>query len=207
MIGFVLVGMTTPADANASSGGKSSSKSSSEARGATGRKTQTKTKTKTTRRSLLDQHNDPPSQRLATIIRDRERSGPGWIGTAFLIALLSRHDLSSADREWIGRRIASLHGTETEGDPAWLAPVSPVVRFQYSGLQSEYSSGVPAELTVWAEHAGVAVPLECALAGVSPIAFAGKRVRISWTPVAGVTILTCTAGKHVARTLIRSVET
>ncbi|WP_249354847.1 hypothetical protein [Ralstonia sp. 3PA37C10] len=76
-----------------------------------------------TRGSLLE-GGAQPSPKMAQIIRERESSGPGWIGTAFLVALLSRHDLSDSDRQWLQTKIDALAG-EDEADDAWdLPPLS-----------------------------------------------------------------------------------
>lgn len=100
----------------------------------------------TARRSLLT-GTPPPSPRLREIIQREESSGPGWIGTAFLIALLSQHDLSAADHAWIEARIAAL-GRDEEQPPALLASVTPAVAFHIQGLKQSYPPDNEAELTV-----------------------------------------------------------
>ncbi|MDF6893604.1 hypothetical protein NLR16_24450, partial [Escherichia coli] len=70
---------------------------------------------------------------MAQIIRERESSGPGWLGTAFLVALLSRHDLSDSDRQWLQSKIDALAGEDEADDASGLAPpLAPSVTFLYA---------------------------------------------------------------------------
>ncbi|MEJ1269013.1 hypothetical protein WDV93_25060 [Pantoea ananatis] len=75
----------------------------------------------TNRQSLLSSNGPQPSPRLQTIIREKEASGPGWVGTAALVWLLSQHDLSSSDREWINSRLREADSDSSSEQPV---PVS-----------------------------------------------------------------------------------
>lgn len=72
------------------------------------------------RGSVLDHSSIKPSERLQTVIRQKESSGPGWVGTGLLIWLLSQHDLSTSDREWVQSRI-----DEARKDGEDIAPPPP----------------------------------------------------------------------------------
>lgn len=157
------------------------------------------------RRSLLAGSPSQPSPKVTEIIRERERSGPGWLGTAFLVSLLSQHDLSSSDRSWIEGRINSLResGEDDEPAPALLSPAAPGVSFRYAGLQPQFTAGAEATVTVRAERAGVAVPVACALPGAQLDQGRGEA-RIEWTPAGpGVQLLSCEAAGHRDRKLLR----
>lgn len=157
------------------------------------------------RRSLLAGSPSQPSPKVTEIIRERERSGPGWLGTAFLVSLLSQHDLSSSDRSWIEGRINALResGEDDEPAPALLSPAAPGVSFRYAGLQPQFTAGAEATVTVRAERAGVAVPVACALPGAQLDQGQGEA-RIEWTPAGpGVQLLSCEAAGHRDRKLLR----
>lgn len=157
------------------------------------------------RRSLLAGSPSQPSPKVTEIIRERERSGPGWLGTAFLVSLLSRHDLSSSDRSWIEGRINALResGDDAEPAPALLSPAAPGVSFRYAGLQPQFTAGAEATVTVRAERAGVAVPVACTLPGAQLDQGRGEA-HIEWTPAGpGVQLLACEAAGHHDRKLLR----
>jgi hypothetical protein len=156
------------------------------------------------RRSLLAA-GTPPSPHLTRIIRERERSGPGWVGTAVLIALLSQHDLSAADRNWIQGKIDAL-GAEGEGvDKQPLLP--PAQRpMSITGATQPLRPGQNATIAVAA--AGIpADAVACDIEGVAtqPAVTTRDRVaNLTWTPEqAGVYILNCRAGKHTERRVLR----
>lgn len=152
--------------------------------------------------SLL-QNSAPASPRLTQIIRERENSsGPGWLGTAFLVSLLSQHDLSSSDRGWIENRIAEL---KQDGEPAALLPaVRPAITFNYVGLKPSYKVGDHIEITANANDATKKpAPVECNLQGALVKNETG-RANVEWKPVTtSVKIMICRAGGHQDRRLIR----
>ena len=157
-----------------------------------------------TRRSLLSA-GTPPSPRLTQIIRERESSGPGWVGTAVLIALLSQHDLSAADRNWIQGKIDAL-GAEGEGveTPALLPPAQRPM--SVTGATQPMRAGQNAAIAVAA--AGIpADAIACDIEGVAtqPVVSIRDRVaNFTWTPErAGAFILNCRAGKHTERRVLR----
>ena len=154
------------------------------------------------RRSLLSQTGPQPSPQVSEIIRERESSGPGWLGTAFLISLLSRHDLSDSDRSWINSRIDSVRNEQPDEAPALLPAVKPKVQFTFEGLDAPHPIGMPAKVTVSATLNGQPVPVSCE----HPAAMnQNGHTVIAWTPEAhGVTLLTCKAGAHQERRLLRS---
>lgn len=157
------------------------------------------------RRSLLAGAQSQPSPKVTQIIRERERSGPGWLGTAFLVSLLSQHDLSSSDRSWIEGRINALRdsGEDNNNAPVLLQPAAPGISFRYGGLQSQYVAGAEAMVTVRADQAGKAVPVACTLAGAQ-LDQGGTEARIEWTPSGtGVQLLSCEAAGHRDRKLLR----
>lgn len=160
-----------------------------------------------TRQSLLAS-GKPPSPRLTQIIRERERSGPGWIGTAVLIALLSQHDLSASDRSWIQGKIDALD-TEGEGEVA-QALLPPAQRpMSITGATQPLRAGQSTTITVAA--GGVpADAVACNIEGAAaqPVVSARDRVAsLSWTPErAGAYILTCRTAKYTERRVLRVAE-
>jgi len=153
------------------------------------------------RRSLLDDA-PAPSTRLANVIQQRESSGPGWLGTAFLISLLSQHDLSKDDRGWIQGRIDALKGEE--GENSLLPATSPAVRFSYLGLKPSYKVGESIELNASASSMeSKPVPIECAFQGAIANTESG-RANIKYRPAApAVQVLSCRAGGRTDRRLIK----
>lgn len=164
------------------------------------------------RRSLLSSGTQP-SSRVTEIIRERESSGPGWIGTAFLVSLLSQHDLSASDRSWIEGRISSLRAEERgedggDGPDPLLPPAKPNVAVALSGAAVPLESGVPAAMELIATANGrPATSLECSVKGDTTTRTTLRRpgvLGITWTPDhPGVYILDCTADGHHERRLLR----
>ena len=160
-----------------------------------------------TRRSLLPERGGPsPSPTLAQEIRAKESSGPGWLGTAFLVSLLSRHDLSGSDRQWIESKIASLRDSGNDDEVPQLAPAIPNgIRFEYEGLQAAYPVGKPIRIEVRARDAAgtllaVACQMEDGQARVS-----GTSAAIQWLPAApAVRMLTCRAGGQRDRRIVKA---
>lgn len=149
----------------------------------------------------------PPSPKVTGIIREREtRSGPGWLGTAFLISMLSRHDLSSSDRSWIQGRIGELRAQGVDdraSEEDLLSAVKSPVKFRYAGLQPVYSTGDVVTLSIQATREGKAIPVECVFQGAHVDRLDGSA-NISWTPVdPGAQVLTCRANGHQERRLLR----
>lgn len=155
------------------------------------------------RRSLLGQPGQPqPSPALAQTIRERE-SGPGWIGTAFLIALLSGGGLSASDRGWLESRIASMrdNGEDQPEVVELLGAVAPQVRFQFDGLRDRYAAGDAVAVRVRAVRDGKAVPVSCT--DPEGREQSGDDLRLSWGPAtAGTDLLACRAGGHLERRLV-----
>lgn len=156
------------------------------------------------RQSLLAS-GKPPSPHLTQIIRERERSGPGWIGTAVLIALLSQHDLSASDKSWIQGKINAL---DEEGeDNVAQALLPPVQRpMSITGVAQPLHAGQSTTITVAASGMPAdAVACNIEGAAAQPVVSARDRVAsLSWTPErAGAYILKCRAGKHIERRILR----
>ena len=163
---------------------------------------QNRVATQQTRRSLLAQNGPQPSPQVAEIIREKESSGPGWLGTAFLIALLSRHDLSDSDRSWINSRIDSINSEQASEAPDLLPPVKPKVQFTFEGIDAPHPVGMPAKVSVSALFNGRPVAVFCD----HPAAMNqdGRSV-IAWTPdTPGVYLLACKAGQNQERRLLRT---
>jgi hypothetical protein len=153
------------------------------------------------RRSLL-QGAPAPSTSLANVIQRRESSGPGWLGTAFLISLLSQHDLSKEDRSWINQRIDALKGED--GESPLLPLVSPTVRFSYFGLKPSYKVGDSIDVTASATNVDAKpVPVECALQGAVAVPENGRSHITYLSTRATVQVITCRAGGRLDRRLIR----
>lgn len=140
--------------------------------------------------SLLPETGPQPSPALAQQIHVKESSsGPGWVGTAFLISMLSNHNLSASDREWVNNRLNEVHA---ENDDAGV-PRLPEVAFHYD-LPTHFESSKAYHLTVRAEAAGSPLQTTCTLLG-SLTQKADSGIDIEWTPItAGSQILTCEAG-------------
>ncbi len=157
------------------------------------------------RRSLLDHPGQAqPSASLAQTIRNRE-SGPGWVGTAFLIALLSGGGLSASDRSWLEARIASManDGGDDNAAPVLLGPVAPPIQFHFDGLRDRYVTGDSIAVRVSATRAGTALPVSC-IDPVSRRELVGEGLHLSWAPAAaGVDLLACSAGGYSERRLVR----
>lgn len=150
------------------------------------------------RRSVLSGSGAKPSERVQTLIREKERSGPGWIGTAALVWLLSQHDLSSSDKEWVEGKInaAKAAGEKIESPPPELT----AIRFTYL-LPDTFTAGKAATLTV-STAGGGDKPLTCTLSGAQwqP---AGQAQTTVWTPAAsGSQVLQCEQANVVDERLL-----
>lgn len=131
------------------------------------------------RQSLLNNNGPQPSPRLQTIIREKEASGPGWMGTAALVWLLSQHDLSSSDREWINSRLRDADSGGSSEPPAPAAGESDV-SFQWA-VPAQIVSGQPVKIIVTAFHHGKAVLPSCELGDVKSVPENNAAV-LNWTP-------------------------
>jgi len=157
----------------------------------------------TARRSLLGA-GPQPSSRLTQIIRERERSGPGWIGTAVLVALLSQHDLSASDRSWIQGKIDALNEDEEGGGAAALLPA--VSRpFTVTGASQPLHIGRAASIDIATSMPAAGLACQIEGAATQPVVSHGaSAANITWTPDrAGAYILNCRAGKHIERRVLR----
>lgn len=157
------------------------------------------------RRSLL-QGGAQPSAKLTHIIRERESSGPGWLGTAFLVALLSRHDLSDSDRRWLQTKIDALADDDQADDQSELSPPRvPTVAFLYAGLQGDFTTGRAYTVQVTAHGAhGNPVAVICSMPEAR-IVTEGPGAAILWEPRApAVYVLTCQAGGLRDRRLLKA---
>lgn len=166
-------------------------------------------KSKATHRSILRKDGPQPSPRVAQIIREREASsGPGWIGTAFLVAMLSQHDLTSSDRRWIQSRIddARAAGEEAEADPLLSMP-SPKVRFRFDGVEAPLFVGKKASVSVSAEDGnGKALPLSCEAPAAGAVHYRQGISELTWTPMSpGIILLSCSAGGRHERRMLRVI--
>jgi hypothetical protein len=198
---------------SSTSRGSAATRTINPARGiATGAATRASRAASLARRSLLSQ-GPRPSNRVTQIIRERESSGPGWIGTAFLVSLLSQHDLSASDRRWIESRIDSLRAEERSeeegiGQQSRMQSLKPSVTMVLTGVDRPLKSGVPAALQLTAAAGkDPAADMQCGVTGSGSTHTTLRRpgvLVITWTPEhPGVYILDCTAGGRHERRLLR----
>lgn len=154
------------------------------------------------RQSLIPSTGPQPSPHITEIIREKESSGPGWLGTAFLISLLSRHDLSSSDRGWIESRINSISKEDQTGADL-LKAVKPRVLFDFKGLDDPLVTGQVVKLKVSATNDGKAVSVACDHPGAIKH---DNVVSIEWTPdEPTILFLTCNVGQQQERRLIHVI--
>ncbi|QNM95451.1 hypothetical protein [Chitinimonas koreensis] len=167
---------------------KSSAAGSTEASGADGFSSTSRRERPplTPRQSLLPPRGAQPSPMLTQLIREKESSsGPGWVGTAFLVALLSRHDLSADDRRWIESRLSSVsaargaNGAEADTSPSAL----PKVIYDIQGLDRPLVVRRSGSIRAVAHHTGAsaALPIECRLPEAA-VERQGGGVVLTWTP-------------------------
>lgn len=134
-----------------------------------------------------------PSERLQTIIRERQVSnGPGWLGTAALVWLLSQHDLSDSDRSWISSQLSS--GNDGDGQDASVDRITKALTFTWDGLPEAVKVGQPVKIAVSAVDAkGHHQALDCTITnGSVNTALTESGVVMTWTPAtAGVGFLQC----------------
>lgn len=140
-----------------------------------------------------------PSQRVTELIR--ERGGTGLLGTALLISLLSRDDLSSSDRAWISRK---LKASGDEGYPIAQAPeVEQPVTFRYSGLKQENVASSEVLITVQAFVKGRLTPTVCEV-GEKQFRGDGEQTTVRFNArQPGAFLLECTAEGFASRRLLR----
>lgn len=144
-------------------------------------------------RSVLSRSQTLPSEKLQTGIREKEQSGPGWMGTALLVWLLSQHDLSSSDKAWVNQQIAQAKKENQQVLPP--TPELSDVAFNWS-YPSAFTPGQKAMIAVSAKQglAGKAVPVTCVMNGSYGVKD-GEITRIEWTPDKDMTaVMRCEAG-------------
>jgi len=134
-----------------------------------------------------------PSERLQTIIREREVSnGPGWFGTAALVWLLSQHDLSDSDRSWISSQLSSSN--DGDGQDASVDRITKALTFTWDGLPEAVKVGQPVKIVVSAVDAkGHHQALDCTITnGSASTTLTENGVVMTWTPAtAGMGFLQC----------------
>ena len=148
---------------------------------------------------MLDNSTTKPSPQLQTIIREKESSGPGWIGTGFLIYLLSQHDLSSSDKNWIQSQL-----NDERNSPERPAP-PPIelsdVTFQWD-VPAIFRSGVQSNIIVRASQGPENTPraVACSMNGIQSVPEKNKAI-LEWVPDKEETVVvTClSAGLHDMR--------
>jgi hypothetical protein len=156
---------------------------------------------KRSQRSLIPVNGPQPPQRVAEIIHEKESSGPGWLGTAFLISLFSRHDLSNEDKHWIESRINVLNKEDSETN--LLKASKPSVLFNFKGLDAPLVAGQIAKVEVSATSNGKVIVVTCDHPESTK---QGHSLLIEWTPSEpSVSLLTCNAGKRQERRLVRVI--
>lgn len=146
--------------------------------------------------SLQNRSGPQPSPQLQTIIREKEASGPGWLGTAGLIWLLSQHDLSSSDREWINNRLRE----ENSENPQPVTEQSDV-SFQWS-VPATFTDGQPAKIVIAAVRHGKVLLPDCELGDIKSVHENNAAV-LNWTPEHTVSaVATCKADGWVDQRLL-----
>ncbi|OAD97938.1 hypothetical protein [Pantoea sp. OXWO6B1] len=156
-------------------------------------------------RSLLSGSGTWPSARLQTIIREKEASGPGWVGTAALVWLLSRHDLSSGDRAWINERLREANNNAVSEPDAPVAEQSDV-RFQWA-VPALIVSGQPVKIVVTAVRHGKALVPACELGDMKSEQENNAAV-LNWTPENTFSaVATCRAEGWVDQRLLAVSQT
>lgn len=156
-------------------------------------KTYRQSMSETSSRSVLERSRTLPSEKLQTVIREKERSGPGWIGTGLLVWLLSQHDLSSSDRHWIEKQIdeSKNENVQTQLPPPPLSDV--VFSWVYPPV---FNQGETSLITVKATEGEQQKPVtvSCVLKDIHS-SQDGIAARLEWTPLKEVTaVMRCEAG-------------
>ncbi|MDE8558883.1 hypothetical protein [Pantoea vagans] len=146
--------------------------------------------------SLQNRSGPQPSPQLQTIIREKEASGPGWVGTAGLIWLLSQHDLSASDREWINNRLRE----ENSGNTPPVTEQSDV-SFQWS-IPATFTNGQPAKIVIAAVRHGKVLLPDCELGNIKSV-HENNAALLNWTPEHTVSaVATCRADGWVDQRLL-----
>lgn len=158
------------------------------------------------RRSLLGTGSQP-SPRVTEIIRERESSGPGWLGTVFLISLLSQHDLSASDRSWVQEKLAELR-TDAEDEEPLIPAAKPKVVMTIKGVADPLHIGVPATFSVAAATSGKPLAnIACTIDGSNAqptTTHQTSPATVTWVPEReGAYILNCKAGGRNERRVLR----
>jgi hypothetical protein len=142
-----------------------------------------------------------PSPRLQAIITQRQQTGgSNWLGTAALVWLLSRHDLSAEDRDWVEAQIsqqATTPNVDANGDVD-INRTAKGLAFSWDGLPVSVNVGQPVNLTITAiDTANHKEALTCSLTGPGVDVSLKEQVTdsgvtIHWKPTKpGVVILDC----------------
>jgi hypothetical protein len=101
------------------------------------------------------------------------------VGTAALVWLLSQHDLSSSDREWINSRLREADSDSSSEQPVPVSGQSDV-SFQWA-VPAQIVSGQPVKIIVTAFRHGKAILPSCELGDVKSVPENNAAV-LNWTP-------------------------
>lgn len=159
------------------------------------------------RRTLIPPTGPQPSPKVAQIIRERQMSAGGVLGAAFLVAMLSRSDLSSNDRQWIQSRIAAMREGSGSDDEGLIPAVSQSVIFTFLGIEQGAPTGQTAHIKASARTGqGNSLPIACEFPP-APMKNQHESSTVEWmAPQEGAYLLTCRAGGITERRLVRIVD-
>ncbi|WP_308538845.1 hypothetical protein [uncultured Pantoea sp.] len=127
------------------------------------------------------------------------------MGTAALIWLLSRHDLSSGDRAWLNERLREANNNTVREPDAPVAEQSDV-RFQWA-VPALIVSGQPVKIVVTADLHGKALVPACGLGDIKSVQEKNAAV-LNWTPENTFSaVVTCRAEGWVDQRLLAVSQT
>lgn len=151
---------------------------------------------KSVRRSLLSGSSIPPPK-VAQIIREKEsKFGVGLMSGAILMYLLSSHEISSKDKQWVQGKLDGLKANGESIDDGLIRITPLVVNFSYIGLKPQYSIGENINITASAMDGPNPTLIACSMNNAT-ITLRNTSTHISWISNApAAVILTCESNGH-----------
>lgn len=151
-----------------------------------------------------------PSPQLQRIIQVRQASsGPGWLGTAALVWLLTRPDVTDSDRDWVNAQIATQSNVASVDTGNSLNRTAKTLTFVYDGLSDTVTSGELLRVAVSAHDTALHnQAISCSVISSSnqspaEIKVTEQGVDVTWKPTtAGFAILQCDSLKEGERRLL-----
>lgn len=164
------------------------------------------TRNKTAQRQSLLAGSSAPPPRVAQIIKQKEsKFGTGFVSGAILAYLLSSHDLSASDKQWVQNKLNDMKAKGEPLDDGLIRKPVPTVIFSYAGLKPQFARGESLNISASAASNSQPVAIKCTM-DEAEVTNSNDSAHIAWVPmVPAAIILSCEANGHKDKRIIHIV--